>query len=70
MTTDLSFEKLFAGLDLMRMGVGILFVLFLLLFAAVIVEEVFLGGRKRRHAEKQARIRANAPSQSGNDLQV
>jgi hypothetical protein len=64
MTTDLSFEKLFAGLGLMRIGIGIVFGLFLLLFAAVIVEEVFLGGRKRRQAEKQARLRQKAPARS------
>ncbi len=57
MTTDLSFEKMFAGLGLVRMGFGIIFALFLLLFVAVIVEEVFLGGRRRRQAQKQARLR-------------
>jgi hypothetical protein len=60
MTTDWSFEKMFAGLGLMRMGFGIVFGLFLLLFVAVIIEEVFLGGRKRRQAEKQARLRQAA----------
>ena len=64
MTTEWSFEKLFAGLGLMRMGVGIVFSLFLLLFAAVIVEEVFLGGRKRRRAERQARLRQDAAARS------
>jgi hypothetical protein len=57
MTTDWSFEKLFAELGLLRMGFGILFALFLLLFVAVIIEEVFLGGRRRRQAERQARLR-------------
>jgi hypothetical protein len=63
MTTDWNFEKLFAGLGLIRMGFGIVFSLFLLLFAAVIIEEVFLGGRKRRQAEKQARLRQAASEQ-------
>jgi len=65
MTTDWSFEKLFADLGLMRMGFGILFALFLLLFVAVIVEEVFLGGRRRRQAEKKARLRQDAAPRSG-----
>jgi hypothetical protein len=64
MTTDWSFEKLFADLGLMRMGFGILFALFLLLFVAVIVEEVFLGGRRRRQAERQARLRQDAATRS------
>ena len=57
MTTDLSFENLFAGLGLIRIGVGIIFGLFILLFVAIFIEEVFLGGRKRRQAEKLARLR-------------
>jgi cbb3-type cytochrome oxidase subunit 3 len=60
MTTDWSFEKMFAELGLMRMGFGVLFALFLLLFVAVIVEEVFLGGRRRRQAERAARLRQDA----------
>jgi ribose 5-phosphate isomerase RpiB len=65
MTTDWSFEKLFAELGLIRMGFGIIFGLFLLLFVAVVVEEAFLGGRRRRRAEKQARLRQDAPDSSG-----
>ena len=57
MGTEWSFEKLFSGLGLVRMGFGIIFGLFILMFVAVIIEEVFLGGRKRRRAEKQARLR-------------
>ena len=64
MTTDWSFEQLFAELGLMRMGFGIVFGLFLLLFVAVIVEEVFLGGRRRRQAERQARLRQDAAPRS------
>lgn len=60
MTIDWSFEKLFAELGLMRIGFGIIFSLFLLLFVAIIIEEVFLGGRRRRKAEKQARLRQDA----------
>ena len=62
MTIDWNFEKLFAGLGLLRIGFGIIFSLFLLLFLAVIVEEVFLGGRRRRQAEKQARLRREEAS--------
>ena len=65
MTTDWSFEKLFAELGLMRIGIGVVFGLFLLLFVAIIIEEVFLGGRKRRQAEKQARLRQAASERSG-----
>ena len=60
MTTEWNFEKLYSGLGLIRMGFGVVFGLFLLMFAAVIVEEVFLGGRKRRQALKQARLRQEA----------
>ena len=55
---------MFAQLGLIRMGFGIIFGLFLLLFAAVIIEEVFLGGRKRRQAEKQARLRQDTGERS------
>lgn len=55
---------MFAELGLIRMGFGIIFGLFLLLFVAVIIEEVFLGGRKRRQAEKQARHRQDAAARS------
>lgn len=65
MTTEWSFEKLFAELGLMRMGFGIIFSLFILLFVAVIVEELFLGGRRRRRAEKQARLSQDAAARSG-----
>ena len=55
---------MFAELGLIRMGFGIIFGLFLLLFVAVIIEEVFLGGRKRRQAEKQARLRQDTGERS------
>ena len=61
---------MFADLGLMRMGFGILFALFLLLFVAVIVEEVFLGGKRRRQAEKQARLRQDAAARSESDRQA
>ena len=55
---------MFAELGLIRMGFGIIFGLFILMFVAVIIEEVFLGGRKRRQAEKQARLRQDAAERS------
>ena len=64
MTIDWSFEKLFAELGLIRMGFGVIFGLFLLLFVAVIIEELFLGGRRRRQAQKQARLRQDAADRS------
>lgn len=42
----------------MRVTLGIIFALFLLCFVAIIVEETFLGGRRRRKAVKNARARA------------
>jgi hypothetical protein len=65
MITEWSFENLFAGLGLLRVGFGIVFGLFLLIFVAVIVEEVFLGGRKRRKAEKQSRLKQEPSGHSG-----
>lgn len=41
-------------------ALGVIFALFLVLFVAIIIEEVFLGGKRRRKAEKLARERANA----------
>lgn len=41
-------------------ALGVIFGLFLVLFVAIIIEEVFLGGKRRRKAEKLARERANA----------
>jgi hypothetical protein len=65
MTTDGSFENMFAGLGFLRMGFGIVFGLFLLIFVAVIVEEVFLGGRKRRQAQKKSRLEQESSEHSG-----
>jgi len=61
---------LFAKLGLLRMGFGIVFGLFILLFVAIIVEEVFLGGRRRRQAERKARLRQDAAPRAGSDRQV
>lgn len=40
--------------------IGIIFALFVVLFIAIVIEEVFLGGKRRRRAEKAARERVNA----------
>jgi len=37
---------------------GILFVLFIICFLAIIIEEAFLGGRKRRQLARKARSAA------------
>lgn len=34
---------------------GIIFALFIVLFIAIVIEESFLGGRRRRQLEKKAR---------------
>lgn len=36
---------------------GVIFALFAICFVAIIVEETFLGGRKRRRMEKELRQR-------------
>ena len=41
-------------------AIGVIFGLFIVLFVAIIIEEVFLGGKRRRKAEKNARERLNA----------
>lgn len=41
-------------------AIGIIFGLFIVLFVAIVIEEVFLGGKRRRKAEKEARERINA----------
>lgn len=39
---------------------GIIFSLFIICFLAIIVEETFLGGRRRRRMEKALKERTNA----------
>ena len=40
---------------------GVLLVLFVICFVAIIVEETFLGGRKRRQLQRKARAAASEP---------
>ena len=69
----MTFETLFSLGAGIRVTLGVIFALFLLCFVAIIVEETFLGGRRRRRAEKQARERGTmapptadpAPQNSG-----
>ena len=53
----MTFENLFSIGASMRVALGVIFALFLLCFVAIIVEETFLGGRRRRKALKIARER-------------
>jgi hypothetical protein len=39
----------------MHVGLGIIFILFILCFIAIVIEETFLGGRQRRKALKKVR---------------
>jgi hypothetical protein len=41
--------------------IGVLFALFVLMFIAIVVEESFLGGRRRRKLERQAREEQKTP---------
>lgn len=41
-------------------AIGVIFALFVLLFVAIVIEEVFIGGKRRRKAERVARERMNA----------
>lgn len=41
-------------------AIGIIFGLFVVLFVAIVIEECFVGGKRRRKAEKAARERMNA----------
>ena len=41
-------------------AIGIIFGLFIVLFVAIIIEEVFLGGKRRRKAEKLVREKSDA----------
>jgi len=43
-----------------RTAICIIFVLFVICFVAIVVEELFIGGRRRRQAEKLYREKVNA----------
>jgi hypothetical protein len=46
----------------MHIGLGVIFILFIICFIAIVIEETFLGGRQRRKAAKIARERNNGES--------
>lgn len=58
----MAYEQLFSIGASMRIAFGIIFALFIICFIAIIIEETFLGGRRRRKALKSARERALADS--------
>jgi hypothetical protein len=49
----------------MRVAIGILFGLFMVCFLAIVVEELFLGGRRRRKAEKSVKERCHENNPGG-----
>ena len=58
----MTYEHLFSVGTSMRVILGVIFALFLICFIAIIIEETFLGGRRRRKALKSARERTLADS--------
>lgn len=44
---------------------GVIFALFVVLFVAIVIEESFLGGRRRRRLEREARAAAEAKATAG-----
>jgi hypothetical protein len=50
-----------------RIALGIIFALFIVCFVAIVVEETFLGGRRRRKAVKTAREMEEAVNASRAD---
>lgn len=45
-----------------RTAIGIIFALFILCFVAIVIEELFLAGKKRRALEKK--LKASSPNNS------
>jgi hypothetical protein len=43
-----------------RTAIGVIFGLFIICFIVIIIEELFIGGRKRRLAEKRAKEKHSA----------
>ncbi len=42
---------------ILQKAVAVIFALFIICFIAIIIEETFLGGRRRRNLERQARAK-------------
>lgn len=51
----------------MSKAVGGIFALFMALFLAVVIEETFLGGRRRRKLERKARVEQKAREELAGD---
>lgn len=47
--------------------IAVIFALFIICFIAIVIEESFLGGRRRRRLERQARSRAGMNRSDGED---
>ena len=47
---------------ILKQVAGVIFLLFVLCFLAIIVEECFIGGRRRRKLERAARAKLNEGS--------
>ena len=43
----------------MRVAIGIIFGLFIICFVAIVIEELFIGGKKRRRAEHLLKERSD-----------
>ncbi len=56
----MSFENLFSIGAGFRVALGVILALFAICFVVIVVEEVFLGGRRRRKAVRAARERQAA----------
>jgi hypothetical protein len=58
----MAYEQLFSISTSIRVVVGIIFALFVICFIAIVIEETFLGGKRRRKALKNAKERILADS--------
>ncbi len=52
-------------MSLMFKILGVIFALFILLFIAIVIEESFIGGRRRRKLEQKAREGQKAREEAG-----
>ena len=48
--------------------IGVVFLLFVICFIAIVIEELFLGGKRRRRLERQRRAE-DCVARPGNDLE-
>jgi len=52
---------------ILQKAVAVIFALFIICFIAIIIEETFLGGRRRRRLERQAREKRPGREDKGGD---